>query len=247
MLSKNKAKFIKSLHNKKAREESGFFTVEGAKSVLEILGSRFEVTDIVCTEPFRNENRERLEEKNIETVVVSPEELESVSSFKTANSVLAVARMIPNRAPEKLEGLTLALDNVRDPGNFGTLLRVADWFGVYTVIASEGTVELYNPKVLQASMGSFCRVQVHYADLERFFENEKSPVYAADTKGENVHDFPFEKNCILLLGNESHGLSAALRPCIKRTVSVPAYGGAESLNVSTAAAILCDNYRRMRG
>ncbi len=244
MLSKNKAKLIKSLQLKKRREEEGLFAVEGTKSVLELLGSQFQVETVLCAEDFLRESAARLNGRSVEKIVCSQSELESVSAFKTINSVMAVAKIPVQEKPKKFEGLTLALDSVSDPGNLGTILRTADWFGHTQILASKDSADFYNPKVIQASMGSFCRVKAHYVDLNSVLKDSGVPVYAAGAKGKDVHAFPFEKNCILVLGSESHGVSKAILSLARDCVGIPAYGKAESLNVSAAAAILCDNYAR---
>jgi len=249
MLSKNKAKFIRSLQLKKNREESGCFVVEGQKSVMELINSHFQIETVVCTEEFSRQNKKSLDGKKFELTLCGPSELESASAFKTANSALAVARVRPDIFPRELLGLTLALDGVRNPGNLGSIVRIADWFGIQTILASKDTADFYNPKVLQASMGSFCRVPVHYVNLEEIFNPDFAlgvslPLYAASPKGDSVHNFEFKKDCVLLLGNESRGISNSLEGFIYRAIGIPGYGSAESLNISTAAAIICDNYRR---
>jgi TrmH family RNA methyltransferase len=186
MLSKNRAKFIKSLQLKKNRGESGCFVVEGQKSVLELIGSPFLIETVVCTEEFWRQNKKSLQGKKFETVPCGSSELESVSAFKTANGALAVARTMPDISPREIRGLTLALDGIRDPGNLGAIVRVADWFGIRAILASEDTADFYNPRVLQASMGSFCRVPVHYVKLEKIFQGLGLPVYAASKKGAEI-------------------------------------------------------------
>lgn len=245
MLSKNKAKFIQSLQLKKRRQEEGCFVVEGTKSVLELVQSDFEVRTVVCTEEFVRENKRFLGGKPFEVLLCEPGEVEAMSALKTNTSALAVARMRPDGPWGPLRGLVLALDGVSDPGNLGAIVRTADWYGIPVLLASEGTTDFYNPKALQASMGGFCRVRVRYANLEKFLAQVPLPVYAAGAKGESAHVFPFEKDCVLVLGNEAHGVSKALLPRARHTIGIPAYGRAESLNVAAAAAVLCDNYRRL--
>lgn len=245
MIPKNRSKVIRSLRLKKHREETGCFLAEGAKSVLELVKSDFEVQTVVCTEAFLEENRGQLEGKKVELLTASPSELDSLGSLRSNNGALALARMKPNAPPSPLSGLNLALDTVNDPGNLGAILRIADWFGVSGIAASEDTADFYNPKVLQASMGSFCRVAVRYMGLSGFLKDCPLPVYAAAKGGKPVHTFSFRKDCVILIGSESHGISQELRPLIKETIGIPAYGKAESLNVAMAAAVLCDNYRRL--
>ncbi len=198
---------------------------------------------LLATEAFWLENKQTLK-GNFDLHLCSPQELEAVSSFKTNNSVLAVTEIKNISIPKHLKGLTLVLDSIKDPGNLGTLIRVADWYGVENIIASKDTVDLYTPKVLQASMGSFLRVKVSYTALEDYLKNISLPVYLAQPNGENVHDFSFEKNCLVLLGSESHGVHVPLISSVKKRIGIPSYGRTESLNVAVSAAVICDNYRR---
>ena len=246
MISKNKAKFIKSLQIKKFREEYNQFVVEGAKSVLELLQSDFKIHLLAASVGFLKEHRNKLKAiPDIELMEATEEELGSVSSFKTNNSAIAVAEFKSNSPlnPEK-EEFVLMLDHVRDPGNMGTIIRIADWYGIRKIICSEASVDFYNPKVISASMGSFTRVQAYYTNLLSFLEKNKAPVYAAELTGENVHQISFERNGILLMGNESEGVSVDLKKYITKSVHIPRFGMAESLNVAVATAVICDNLRR---
>ncbi len=243
-LSKSKAALIRSLGLKKNREEQRLFTVEGKKGVLELAQSNYRILSLACTEDFWTENHKFFDRKKCDVFLCAPRELESISQLQSADAALAVAEMLPSAPAPKLIGLILALDRISDPGNFGTILRTADWFGVKHIVASQNTVDFYNPKVLQASMGSFSRVEVTYADLAGFLKEVSVPVYAAHRKGKPVHGFAFPKDCVVLLGSESQGISPALMALCRDSVGIPAYGGAESLNVAASAAIFCDNYRR---
>jgi TrmH family RNA methyltransferase len=244
MLSKNKIKLIRSLQNKKFREEEKLFVVEGKKSVLELLSSDFKVQSVICTENFLKEHKGLLLNREFELESCSPSELESISSFKTNETILAVAKIKQNLPPKKMEGLVLVLDRINDPGNLGTIIRTADWFEIKTFIASNGTVDFYNSKVLQASMGSFTRVSIYYTDLGGFLKESRLPVYAAQKNGKNLHTFSFKKDCCLILGSESHGISGDLTPFITEKIGIPGSRKTESLNVASAAAIFCDNYYR---
>lgn len=246
MIPKRITKFIKSLQIKKYRKQHFSFFVEGAKSVAELLNSDFEVTTIIGTPVFLKENFISLKNKNIEIFEADEDELSSLGSFKNNNSCLAVAKMKAN-VPVKIEQneLLLALDEVRDPGNLGTILRIADWYNINKVICSENCAEFYNPKVISSTMGSFTRVQLYYTDLENYVKNLVIPVYGAFLEGENVHHFKVDQpGGLIIMGNESNGINAELGKLIENKISIPQYGNAESLNVAIATAILCDNFRR---
>ncbi len=243
-LPKAQAAQIRTLGQKKQREERGLFTVEGRKSVLELARSGFALQTLVCTEPFWTENGRFFDGKKCEVFICSQKDLESISQFNSADAALAVSAIPPQSPPRQLSGLTLALDRISDPGNLGTILRTADWFGLNHLLASENTVDFYNPKVLQASMGSFCRVAVSYVNLADYLKSAGQPVMAAHRDGAPVHAFAFPKDCVLVLGSESHGISPALMELCQKSVGIPSFGGAESLNVAATAAIFCDNYRR---
>ncbi len=246
MISKSVTKFIKSLQIKKYRNQHQAFLVEGAKSVNELLISDFEVTTILGTSVFLNENINLIRYKKIEVFESSEDELSSLGTFKTNNSCLAIAKMKPN---QKLfiqdKELVLGLDDVRDPGNLGTIIRVADWYAIQKIICSENCAEFYNPKVISASMGSFTRVKIYYTDLESYINNITVPIYGAFLEGSNVHDMPMvERGGLIIMGNESKGINLYLEKSINHKILIPRYGVAESLNVAIATAIICDNFRR---
>ncbi|MCC5929048.1 MAG: RNA methyltransferase [Cyclobacteriaceae bacterium] len=246
MLSKQQAKFIKSLQFKKYRKKEQTFVVEGAKSVEELLRSDFEVLMILCSEGFLQENIHFNSAGNYQTHVVTETVLQSLGSFQSNHQVLAVAAMKPAMGIEKVTSpFLLALDDIRDPGNLGTIIRIADWYGIHTLLASEETSEFYNPKVLQASMGSFTRVSLVYTSLEDFFrKNNHYKVYGAFPEGESIYNSQIYTPGILLLGNESHGIHSSLEPYIDYKIGIPRFGAAESLNVAVSTGILCDHFRR---
>lgn len=222
------------------------FFVEGAKSVTELLKSDFEVTTLIASPVFLNENYILFKNKAIEVFEAKEDELSSLGAFKNNNSCLAIAKTKPNEliAMEERE-LVLGLDDVRDPGNLGTIIRVADWYHITKIVCSENCAEFYNPKVISATMGSFTRVQICYTDLIRFVKNSNVAVYGAFLDGNNVHDLPLSTpGGIIIMGNESFGISPALESIIQNKVLIPQYGEAESLNVAIATAIICDNFRR---
>ena len=246
MLSKNTVKFIKSLHQKKYRLESAKFFVEGEKSVVEVLQSSFTVDLLLVTQEFAAKHVALLSGKAFEVLFVTPNQLEQLGQYQSNDAALAVVQMRPNQAflPEKGE-LILALDEVRDPGNLGTIIRIADWYGIKKLIFSSHTAEFYNPKVIQSSMGSFTRVQFYYGDLAQAFQEWKLPVYGAFLEGESIHELTNPTPGVLLLGNESQGISKEVEKWVSSKITIPSFGKAESLNVAIATAIFCDNFKRL--
>ena len=246
MLSKNTVKFIKSLHQKKYRAEVGKFFVEGEKSVIEVLHSDFKLDLLLVTQGFASKHATLLERVGVEVLEVTANQLEQVGQYQSNDAALAVVHMKPNQAfvPRK-EELILALDEVRDPGNLGTIIRIADWYGIKKLIFSPHTADFYNPKVIQSSMGSFTRVQFYYGNLTEAFQSWKLPVYGAFLEGESIHQLSNPAPGILLLGNESNGISEEVEKWVTSKVTIPSFGGAESLNVAIATAIFCDNFKRL--
>lgn len=245
MFTKGQATVIKSLHDKKYRQNTGLFLVEGEKSVTETLASDFEIKTLLTTKLFYSKYLKLIKDKKISCEIVEPGEIENVSTLESNNSVLAVVRQKENQVL-KSEGneIILALDNIRDPGNFGTIIRIADWYGIKKIIASVGTVDLYNPKVISATKGSFARVGVYYTDLKDFLTETETPILGAFLEGENVHKLHFPKNGILVVGNESNGISPEIKKLVTKKITIPSFGKTESLNVATATAILIDNWKR---
>jgi TrmH family RNA methyltransferase len=246
MLSKNTVKFIKSLHQKKYRVESGKFFVEGEKSVLEVLQSSFTLDLLLVTQEFATKHAKVLAGVQAEVGYVTANQLEQVGQYQSNDAALAVVQMKPNQAFTPVKGeLILALDEVRDPGNLGTIIRIADWYGIKKLIFSSHTAEFYNPKVIQSSMGSFTRVQFYYGDLIQAFQEWKLPVYGAFLEGESIHQLTNPVPGVLLLGNESQGISKEVEKWVSSKVTIPSFGNAESLNVAIATAIFCDNFKRL--
>ena len=205
-----------------------------------MINSDFEVTEIICTEAFFRENSNALSEFK----VWQEDDLSTLGNFRSNNKALAVVRMKDNKMFSYNGGMILALDDVNDPGNLGTIIRLADWYGIAGIIASPETCELYNPKVISATKGSFTRVPVYYSRIADVLHSLHIPVFAADMEGDNVHITSFPKDMCLIMGNEAHGISGELNGLINRRIHIPSYGQAESLNVGVAAAIIIDNYRR---
>jgi RNA methyltransferase, TrmH family len=244
MLSKAKIKFIKSLQVKKYRKQEQCFVVQGAKSVQELLASDFEVSLVLGTADFFAHTSQQI---HAETIEVSAKELTDLSEFQTNDSALAVARLKPNR-PLTIRPNTFALvlDDIRDPGNLGTIIRTADWFGIHTIIASEETADFYNPKVISATMGSFVRVEIYYTNLEDYLGKTTLPVFGAYLDGKDVHHTSFGNSGLIVIGNESRGISGSLEKFITDKITIPRYGQAESLNAAIATAVICDNIVRQK-
>lgn len=253
MLLKNQIKYINSLRQKKHREEHGLFVAEGNKMVEELLASEITVKQIFAIPGFF----QRCDEKaliGVECIEVKGLELERISGLHSPNQVIAVCE-IPGRSLN-VDGLctelTLVLDDIRDPGNLGTIIRIADWFGIENIICSNETVDVYNPKVVQSTMGSIARIKIHYVDLPSFFENlkQKNPatcIYGAVLNGENVFTEELVPKGFIVIGNESNGISNDLLPYISHKISIPSYAkgaSAESLNAAIATAIICAEFRR---
>lgn len=247
-LSKKKATCIRQLALKKYRLEQAAFVLEGKKSIQALLSARYAIKCIVGTSSFFVANQDIVASIRKETEVfeTKKEVLSGLGSFVHNHEVLAVAA-IPSATEPSISpvDITLALDGIQDPGNLGTIIRIADWYGIATILCSQTTVELYNPKVLQASMGSFAKVNLHYVDLPRYLEGLKLPILGATLDGQPVHDFAFPGHGVLVIGNESHGIQPAVKAILTEAIAIPRYGQANSLNAATATAILCDNWRRL--
>lgn len=238
-LSKNKIKWIRSLHQKKHRDELGLYLVEGEKMVAEAIRYTKDLIELIAyTEDFNADIS--MEEK----YCISEKELEQISTLKTPNKAFAILRKNKNITISSKNELIIALDGVQDPGNMGTILRIADWYGVKNIVCSKNTVECYNPKVVQASMGAIFRVQTHYVDLKEWLSNYGLPIYGALLEGENIYKKTELPTGILLMGNEGKGISEELIPLITDPISIPRFGDAESLNVSVATGILVSEFKR---
>lgn len=242
MLSKAKIKFVKSLQIKKYRKQEQLFVVEGGKSVKELLNSSFQTSMVVGTASFLST---LTASKDIEVIEVSEKELESLGEFQSNDGALAVAHMKPNSYLDVVAGeYALVLDDIRDPGNLGTILRIADWYGIRKIIASEETADLYSSKVISSTMGSFTRVETYYTSLPEYLKNVTLPVYGALLDGNDVHKTAFASGGLLVIGNESRGISTLVIPYVTHRITIPRYGQAESLNAAIATGIICDNIRR---
>lgn len=247
MISKNKKKFIKSLKNKKQRAENKVFVVEWEKWILEILDSDFEILDLFISEDFFQKNKDILNWKNFE--IIEKKELENISNSVSNNSWVAILRQKNNIYLEKKEDeFVLVLDNLNDPWNLGTILRICDWYSIKKVIASEKTVELTNPKVIASTMGSIKRVNIFYTDLEKYLKEKKDNIFWAFLDWENIYDVDFERKkwWYLIIWNESHWISQNLEKFITKKITIPKIWWAESLNAWVATWIILDNIFRKK-
>ncbi|MGB5818361.1 MAG: RNA methyltransferase [Saonia sp.] len=240
MVVKNQIKLIKSLQQKKYRIQHGLFVVEGIKMVRELLESNFRPHTIYTTVPEFMDYGSEVAHKISET------DLKKISSLHTPNKVLAIL-YIPKSNEVNFSDWIVALDDVRDPGNLGTIIRLCDWFGIQHLVCSPHTVDCYNPKVLQATMGSIARINVIYTDLIDFIEHAQVPVYGTFMDGDTVYTEVLPKKGILIMGNEAKGISGEVKQLIHKKISIPQFGKktTESLNVATATAILLNELRRV--
>ncbi len=237
----NQKRLIKSLQIKKYRKQEQCFLVEGAKSVQELVASDFEVSLIAGTQDFLSTGKWN----GIETVEVSEKELETLGEFQSNNGAVAVARMKDNEPLVVRSGeFAIMLDDIRDPGNLGTIIRTADWYGITRIIASNETADFYNSKVITSTMGSFTRVRLYYTDLEQYLASAKSRVFGAYLDGKSVYSTDFGNGGIILIGSESHGISPKLEKFVSDKITIPRIGKAESLNAGIATAVILDNLRR---
>ncbi len=239
MLSKNQSKLITSLTQKKYRDKHDLFIAEGLKVVKELLTSSIEMLHLYVTEEL-DEFSDHVSQ------IISEKELKKISNLKTPNKVLGVFKIPKQKAYNDL-GLVLVLDTIKDPGNLGTIIRLCDWFGIEQLICSKETVDCYNTKVVQSTMGSLARVSILYKELIPFLKNTSMPIFGALLDGENVYESRLEKNAILVIGNESNGISDEVINCITKKITIPRFGTiqqTESLNAATATAILLSEFMR---
>jgi RNA methyltransferase, TrmH family len=244
MLSKHEIARLRSLREKKHREAQGLYVVEGEKVIGELARAGVEFLDLYAVDGAGVPKTEGAPSFKLHRI--SPAEMERISHFPTPSPLLAVGKLRRRvLKPEILkQGLTLALDGVQDAGNVGTLLRIADWFAMDRVLLSPDCADLFSQKVINASMGSFARVEVFTTDLAETLSNPGVPVLGCDLDGSDVHSLRPMRNGILVIGSEGRGLSDKVRACVTEFVTIPRYGGAESLNAGVAAGIVCDNLRR---
>ena len=236
MISKNQIKFVRQLEQKKYRKKEGLFVAEGPKVVGDLLRAGFKAHTIFATSEWESQGQTLQE--------VSDEELRRVSFLQHPQRVLALF-FIPTESVPSVSSLSLALDDVQDPGNLGTIIRIADWFGIDTIYCSENTADAWSPKVVQATMGSIARVNIIYTDLQELISKAQVPVYGTLLDGQDIYTQELSKEGIIVMGNEGNGISAPIRKLINRRLLIPQFHeGPESLNVAIATAITCSEFRR---
>jgi TrmH family RNA methyltransferase len=245
MLSKSQISLLKSLQQKKDRIEHGLFLVEGYKSVIEFINSSYQIKTIYHTTSF-DPKVLKLSQK-INLCGISVTDMEKLSSLKTPQEITALVN-IPEWPPLNYTILkkkfSLVLDGIQDPGNMGTIIRTADWFGIKNIICSDDTVDVYNPKVVQASMGSLSRINVYYTNIATILPQTGLPIFGAMLNGENIYQTDFGEEGLIVMGNEGSGLSPEIEKLISRAITIPRSGNAESLNVAIAAALFCSEITR---
>lgn len=235
-LTNSQIKLIKSLQQKKYRLQQELFVVEGVKGIQEFLDSDFELFELFATETLFS----------AETILISQKELQKISALKAPNIAVAVFR-IPKEISAQNKGLIVALDDVRDPGNLGTIIRLCDWFGIKTIMCSKATVDCYNPKVVQATMGSLSRVHILYVDLELFLKGYAHEIFGTFMDGSTIYSETLPEEGVIIMGNEANGISKAIEALVTKKLSIPRFGtlqATESLNVATATAIVLSEFRR---
>lgn len=252
MLSKNKIKLIQSLNRKKNRDEMGLFLVEGNKMIEEAIHSGFEIELLVCTSDFAIQHPE-INRCSNELIETDTESISKASLLQNPQDALAIVVKPKEVSPEinLQQELCLALDSIQDPGNLGTILRIADWFGINHIVCSETTVDVFNPKVVQASMGAIFRIKIEIIELSGLIKNAVEngiPVYGTFLEGKNIYQQKLSQNGIIVLGNEGNGISDPISRLVTQKLLIPCFSAhlnkPESLNVAIAAAICCSEFRR---
>ena len=244
------------MDRKKNRKEHGLFIVEGEKMVNELINEcetrekcAYRISELFYTLDYKTKFLEDLEELNVEQTEITETELAKISNFSSPNQVLALVNIPQDKVPYYEEDIVLMIDGVIDPGNLGNIIRCADWFGINHVICSTNCVGLYNPKVVQASMGSIFRINVLYTLLPVVLakmrkNNPLKPIYGATLDGENIYGMNLNENSAIVMGSESHGISEEVKAFLTKEVKIPQLGRGESLNVASATAILCSEFKR---
>ncbi len=242
MLSKRTIQFLKSLKDKASRHAEGFFLVEGSKTAIEILTSNLHIEAIYATNEWCNifpnyKNHAKL-------FLCSQNEIEQISSLKSTRDVLVQVAMKDKffKYNHLNSNFTIVLDEIQDPGNLGTIIRIADWYGIKNIVCSQNTADCYNNKCIQATMGSIARVNIYYENLVHFFELNKLPVYGAFMEGIALKNAGLITPSIIVIGNEGKGINENLQPFITQKISINRLGQAESLNAAIATAIICDRF-----
>jgi len=239
MITKNQIKYIRGLSIKKNRIKEQCFVVEGEKCMAELLNSSFEVVELFALKDWIDENKVDFDKVQL----VNLKELEKISNLKSPNKALAVVKMRKQAILQQESAVTLVLDDINDPGNLGTIIRMCDWFGVKQIICSENTVDIYNPKVVQSTMGSLFRIHIIYADLSVYLAKVTTPICGAYMDGENIKDIKINHKVHLVMGNEANGISGKIEKYISKRVTIKNIGGnTESLNVAVATSVLLHEF-----
>lgn len=247
MLSKAQISLITSLQNKKYRKQHGLFIVEGIKSVAEFVSSSYQVESIFYTGDANTKVGKI--SHNIKSYALTEAEFQKISTLKSPQGILALVKL---PAAQRLDivdlknSFTIVLDDVQDPGNLGTIIRTAEWFGISHIICSVGTVDAYNPKVVQATMGSLARIQIHYTDIQKLIAETQLPVYGALLRGQSIYQMDWGNEGLIVMGNEGNGISAAIENLVDHAVTIPRIGQAESLNVAVATTVFCSEIARQK-
>ena len=241
MISKNQLKLIRQLVQKKYRKQFNQYLVQGEKNVLELLNSPLKVNDVFATQSFIDNNQSAYPQTHF--ITADEEQITKASTLVSNNAAIAVIDMPSTVLPDE-NSLILALDGVSDPGNLGTIIRVADWYGIKHIVASTDSADPYNPKTISATMGSFVRVSVSQVELPEYLSTLNMPIYGAFLDGQSVHSTKFSGQGVLLMGSESHGIREQCAKLVSNKITIPAFGGAESLNVEMATGIILDNFKR---
>jgi len=257
MISSSKSKLIRSLQQKKFRDQHHLFLVEGEKMVLELAAvgpeNRFHIRELFATPEWIDSRRTVLQLSGAELTEATQAEIKRVSKLVTPQAVIALVSIPAMRfsADAILNTPVLAFESIRDPGNLGTIIRTADWFGIRHIVCTPDSTDLYNSKVVQSTMGAITRVQVHYQELEALLESKEmqvKTVFGTFMEGENIYETSLEPDPLILFGNESHGLSEVLSPHIRHRITIPSFSpmgsGSESLNVASSVAVVCSELRR---
>ena len=242
MVSKNQTKLITSLYQKKYRNKYGLFIAEGLKVVNELINSGYEATEIYCS------SKDLFKNTRADLHFISEKELKKISTLYTPNKVLALFK-IPQPKEINKNALIVALDDIRDPGNLGTIIRLCDWFGIRDLVCSNETVDCFNPKVVQATMGSLSRININYLELTTFIKKANSTVFTTTMDGTSVYQEKLPSQGILVMGNESNGVSEKIEQLADHKIAIPRFGDfqkTESLNVATATAILLSEFKRQQ-
>lgn len=244
MLSRSTVKYIQSLTQKKFRDVNHSFIAETPKVVREFIHSSFQAEQIYATEKWRTENESKENFPQLPVTQISEIDLEKISQLKTPHEVLGIFKIPEPQLPKNLSGkISVALDDLQDPGNLGTIIRIADWFGVENIFCSLHTANAFNPKVVQASMGSLAHVNIHYLELESFLNKCKVSVVAAVMQGKSLYESKPMKEGILLIGNEANGISNNLINLSSIKLTIPKFGKAESLNAAIATAVILSYFK----